>query len=484
MKTLIKYLVPAVLALVAAAACQDHRSDYMEEFQTMVYFRNGGEQDLALYRTGEDGLYKIPVCKSGRNLKGEIEAILIPFDEAQLAIYNITYETEYKLIPPSCYKFLNEDGTPLANQESIDLDFGPDDPYKVVNLSVNTNAVSALQEADEDAEYVMAFQLFSGGKVSADINYILLKPDIEVPMIGLLNPGEEPHKFTSASQTSDVYTNTLSLNMDENRWDFSCTMEVMDQAWLDEYNMANAKEYVLLPASLYTIPEKVIKFTKGTTEATFKVNFTREGMEMLTEYALPIVFTSCSKPEFKIDEKKNVYVLTFRLDPDLIPLEEDMVSVSSQAPNDGGGAPALIDDNVLTYWHSVYSTHNGDPTYGEYVDIDLTKSSTTIDPLKSIVFSYCTRSQNDNGTPHCVGVWVKAKKDDPWTQLGEDIETLEMTSATTNTWVTLPVLRSETAFSFIRFAVLKANPRESGDLRLEGTKNFTSLSELQLFGSK
>ena len=177
-------------------------------------------------------------------------------------------------------------------------------------------------------------------------------------------------------------------------------------------------------------------------------------------------------------------MLTFRLDPDLIPLEDEMVSVSSQASGDGDGAPALIDDNVLTYWHSVYNTHNGDPTYGEYVDIDLTKGSTTIDPLKSIVFSYCTRSQNDNGTPHCVGVWVKAKKDDPWTQLGEDISTAEMTSATVNTWVTLPVLRSDTAFSYIRFAVLEANPRESGDLRLQGTTNFTSLSELQLYGSK
>ena len=196
---------------------------------------------------------------------------------------------------------LNEDGTPLANQESIDLDFGPDDPYKVVNLSVNTSAVSALQEADEEAEYVMAFRLFSAGKVSADINFILLKPDIEVPMIGLLSPGEEPHKFTSASQTSDTYTNTLSLNMDENRWDFTCTMEVMDKAWLQEYNLTYAKQYELLPASFYTIPEQEIRFAEGITEATFKVTVTREGMEMLKEYALPIVLTSCSKPEFKID---------------------------------------------------------------------------------------------------------------------------------------------------------------------------------------
>ena len=474
---MIKYLLPAALALLAAVSCADHRSDYMEEFQTMVYFRNGGEQDLTLYRTGEDGLYQIPVCKSGRNLNGEISAVLIPFDEAQLAIYNITYETNYKLVPSTCYTLMDQAGTPLADQSSVTLDFGPTDPYKVVTLSVNTSAVSELQEKEDEAQYVLAFQLFSQGKVSADINYILLKPSIEVPQVGILNPGVEPHKYTGASQTSETYKNTVTLNMDENRWDFTCTMEVKDQKWLDQYNMTNGTQYTLLPAAQYKMDNKVLKFSEGLTEVPFEVTVTREGMEMLTEYALPVMLTACSKKEFQIDEKSNLYMLTLRLDPDQITLTEDMITVSSQAPGDGDGAPALVDDNILTYWHTPYSKHNGDPTYGEYVDIALKT------PLKAIVFSYCTRYQNGNGVPVCVGVWVKAEQSSPWTQLGGEIENDEMLNAATAQWVTLPVLQSEASFRYIRFSVLKAHPRESGDLREQGTTNFTALAELQLFGT-
>ena len=100
MKKLLKYMLPAVLALLAATACEDHRSDYLEDFQTMVYFRNGGEQSITLYRTGEEGVYKIPVCKSGRNLSGTAEAEVIPFDDAAMAIYNIQQETDYRLVSP------------------------------------------------------------------------------------------------------------------------------------------------------------------------------------------------------------------------------------------------------------------------------------------------------------------------------------------------------------------------------------------------
>jgi len=474
---MIKYLVPAALALLAAAACADHRSDYMEEFQTMVYFRNGGEQELSLFRTGEDGLYQIPICKSGRNLNGEISAVLIPFDEAQISMYNITYETDYKLVPASCYQFVDQNGSPLASQDNVAVDFGPTDPYKVVTLCVNTNEVSALQEADEDAEYVLAFQLFSGGKVSADINYILLKPTIDVPQLALLNAGEEPHKYTPASKEKETYKNTVSLNMDENRWDFTCSLEVKDAQWLAQYNQSKGTKYELLPSALFELPGKVLTFNQGTTEVSFDITITRTGMEMLKEYALPIELVSCSKKEFKIDSKNNVFVLVLRLDPDQITISEEMISVSTQAPGDGGGAPALIDNNVLTYWHSVYSKHNGDPVYGEYVDIALKT------PLKSIVFSYCTRSQNGNGVPVCVAVWVRNETSEPWKQVGEDIETDEMLNSVTAQWITLPVLTADSSFRYIRFSVLKANPRESGDLRLQGTTNFTALSELQLYGT-
>ncbi|MBR1574223.1 MAG: carbohydrate-binding protein, partial [Bacteroidales bacterium] len=42
-------------------ACEDSRNAYLEDYQTMVYFRNGGQQEISVYQTGEDAYYSVPV---------------------------------------------------------------------------------------------------------------------------------------------------------------------------------------------------------------------------------------------------------------------------------------------------------------------------------------------------------------------------------------------------------------------------------------
>lgn len=472
MKNLYKYLILAAAAVLALAACEDHRSDYMEDFQTMVYFRNGGEQSLTLFRTGEDGFYKIPVCKSGRNLEGTTTATVIPFDAAQLAMYNIQYETSYSLIPSNLYSFTDENRSPLSTQDRVDLTFGKDDAAKVVYVSLKTVGISTLMEANPDAEYVLGLQVFSEGKVSDNINLIILRPDIEVPQVSFVNAGVDSHNYTSASPVKETYRNTLSLNMDENLWAFDCTIGAADAAWLTKWNTDNGKNYTLLPDGSFKFSETTIHFDKGKLEVPFEVEIDRSDMDMLTEYALPIVIQSCSKTEFAINAKASTFVLNLRLDPDQITLTSDMLSVSESHPGDGDGAPALVDDNVATYWHSLWSSHDGDPTYGVYIDIAL-KS-----PLKAIVLRYCTRHNNANGVPTDIVVYV-SNDGASWTQIGEE-STDDMRNATAAEWITLSAMKSDTSFKYIRMAIIEA---KSGDLRLSGTTNFTALSELQLYGT-
>ena len=467
----------ALAAVTAVTSCEDHRSDYMEEFQTMVYFRNGGEQSLTLFRTGEDGLYRIPVCKSGRNLEGTASATVMPFDEAQLSMYNIKNETSYKLIPSGMYTFVDDKRSPLSDQKKVKLSFGADDSYQVVNLGIKTVALSALQESDPDSQYVLGLQVFSEGNVSDDINIIILKPEIEIPYISLVAPGVETHKYTSASQTKQTYSNRVSLNMDENLWDFTCSIAVQDEAWLAAYNAAQDKDYTLLPADCYTLSGTTLTFAKGELEAPFSVEINRENMEMLKEYALPIRITDCSKEEFSIDEGKDLYLLNLRLDPDQITITSDMISVSADQGNDGTGAPALIDDNTLTYWHSPWGffVSNADPVYGVWIDIALKT------PLKSIVFTYNTRSQNTNGVPTHVVVGVSADGTS-YTVIGE-AQTDEMASAGAGQEITLPVMTAASSFRYIRFGIAES---VAGDLRqtyTSGSQPWTSLSELKLFGS-
>ena len=474
------HLLTYILLLAGCAAllssCEDHRSDYMEDFQTVVYFRNGGEQSLTLYRTGEDGLYRIPVCKSGRNLSGTATAVVIPFDEAQMAMYNISNESSYTLIPQNLYSFVDEGRTPLADQSKVDLEFGPSDPYKVVYLNIKTVELSALREANPESEYVLGLQVFADRNVSSDINLIVLKPDIEIPYLSIVNSGVESHNYTSASPMSETYHNTVTLNMEDNDWDFTCSIAPAGAAWLEDYNKANGRSYSLLPSSAYSLSDTELKFSKGELEASFDVVVNRESMDMLTEYALPIIITGCSKSEFSIDPGNNAFILNLRLDPDQITLTEDMVSVSHNQSGDGDGAPALVDGKESSFWHSPWSAavSDPDPVFGVYADIAL-KS-----PLKAIVLSYCTRTTNANGVPVHVVIGV-SNDGTSWTVIdGGDVATEEMATATTGQWITLPVMKHSTTFRYIRFGIAES---VAGDLRVPGTTAFTALAEIQLFGT-
>ena len=106
-------------ALLFATACYDYRNENMEEYQTMVYFRNGGEQSLALYSTGEDGYYAIPICKGGRNLEGTISVQVLAFDDTRVALYNAANYTNYSAIPSELFSFLKEDGQTPINENPV-----------------------------------------------------------------------------------------------------------------------------------------------------------------------------------------------------------------------------------------------------------------------------------------------------------------------------------------------------------------------------
>ena len=116
-----------------------------------------------------------------------------------------------------------------------------------------------------------------------------------------------------------------------------------------------------------------------------------------------------------------------------------------------------------------------DPVYGVYVDIAL-KS-----PLKAIVLSYCTRTQNGNGVPTHIVMGVSNNGTD-WTVLGE-ATTDEMASSVAGQCITLPVMKHTTSFRYIRMGIAES---VAGDLRKtysSGSQPWTALAEIELYGT-
>ncbi|MDE5890998.1 MAG: DUF1735 domain-containing protein [Bacteroidales bacterium] len=446
--------------LCTLPGCDDSWNEYMEDYQTLFYFRNGGEQSITLFKIGEDTVYDIPVCKGGRDIAGTGTVRISVMEQAQIDIYNMSNETNYVQLPSDYYSFLTD----------TEFTFSPDDSYKVASVQMKTDEISELQQAASGQTYILALQLYSDGTVSPGINTILICPSIDIVLVSLATSGIESYAYTSDSPTENVYSNSVSINTD-NRWDFSCGLEVCEESWLEAYNEENMTSYVMLPEGSYSIPQSV-DFKSGSRSSAFNVTVNRSSMSLLTEYVLPIRLAECTKTQFEINEDQSIYMLNVRLDPDQIALDESMFSspYTESTYVDGGGLPALCDGTV-DYWHGNYSkVLDGDPVYGNYIDIALNEE------LSDIVLKYQVRSTNGNFAPVHIVIGVSVDGEN-WTAIGEVSDGL---SRVAGDWNTLPPFHSDTAFKYIRFGCA-----ESAAGVLTGSCNGISfaLSELELYGA-
>lgn len=460
-KTIFLLLCAVTLFLIG---CEDNRKEYLDDYQTLIYFRNGGDQMLKLYRVGENTVYEIPVCKGGLNREATGTATLSVMEQSQLDMYNLENETRYRQLPDTCFRFLTE----------AELTFASDEDNKVFRVEIMTDEVSIVQESDMENDYVLALQVRADQAISSGINLLILHLDIDIPKLSLGTAGLQSFSYTSASPEVNFYENSVVLGLD-NLWAFSCGLAVRDQAWLDDYNAANGTDYVLLPAANYTLPDSVA-FTSGNSSVTFEVSVNRNEMALLQEFVLPVYIASCTKPQFVIEEDASTVLLNVRLDPDKIPLTAAMASSPYTNAGDGQGLEALFDGDVsaASWWHSYYGGGPvGDETYGYYIDLTLSE------PLSAVVFKYATRA-NANAVPAevCIGV---SNDGENWTEIGRVSSGLPTEGLT---WATLPAFSHTTVFRYVRFGVVRSAGGAGGLLTdPNGTTACTALSELELYGA-
>lgn len=478
--TFFTHLLPVALAATLAVSCEDHRNDYMEEYQTMAYFRNGGEQQLALYRTGEDGIYAIPVVKAGRNLSGTISVELLPMDQDQITLYNAVNFTNYTAIPSYLYDFLDEKEQEL-DVYPVTLNFASDEKSKIVKVRLKTNRIRALMDAHPDKSYVLGLQLFSAkGKVSDKINVILLTPEIAIPYLSFSNNGVFSFTYNKNSQQEFTYTNRVKFAIDENRWDFTCNLEVKDATWVSRYNAAHGTDYELLPAANYTVPNS-LHFPVGTTEVPFDVKISRSGMTALHNYVLPVAVKDATRAEFvpyETDEANDyVYMVQVLMIPDQLTIGTEQMS----ALYDGqAGFPAsnLIDGDPDTFWRSpgssAYGGFAGDPQWGFWFDIDLENH-----PLDAFVLGYLP-SSTTNRAPTRILLGV-SNDGVNFTQVADVHDEAMHFRAN---WYDLPLVKTASPMRYIRVGVTETFINDTVyPLNAEPVNMTCEIAELRLYGS-
>ena len=57
--------------LLTQTACEDGKDEFLDDFSTILYFRNSGEIPVSVYNTGEDANYQVVINKRLRTQRSD-----------------------------------------------------------------------------------------------------------------------------------------------------------------------------------------------------------------------------------------------------------------------------------------------------------------------------------------------------------------------------------------------------------------------------
>ncbi|MGL5773604.1 MAG: DUF1735 domain-containing protein, partial [Bacteroidales bacterium] len=303
MKHKIGFVAMTLLAVSSLfIGCDDNKDQYLEDYSTILYYKNAGDVPVTLYKTGENADYNIVVNKGGYNLKATAKVTSQIMSDAALNIYNEMHATNYVALPASCYSM---DPTQV-------LSFTSSEDVKLVNVEFYTDKIYDLEPG---INYVLPLELVdSKDSINSKLNKMFITPDVIIPTLYLKEAGEQD--ILVDVNSPDISTFTLSTEMPlANQWDFNCTLEV-DPTLLDEFNEGSTVKYAILPKEAYEF-DPTVKFTDGNSSAENPIKIDKSKI-IPGDYMLPLRLTDCTKETFEIEKGKDVCLLKVSYAPQSI----------------------------------------------------------------------------------------------------------------------------------------------------------------------
>lgn len=137
MKNNIFKIIIFFLALVSLGACDDGCEDYLDQYESILYFKNNGEQHVTIYDTSNEASCEFTVIRAGYNSKKYSTVDVSVLDAVNIQIYNAENETDYKLLPDNCFKL-----------ETPTLAFEDTDNHKKVKAFFYIDKIKELDKAN------------------------------------------------------------------------------------------------------------------------------------------------------------------------------------------------------------------------------------------------------------------------------------------------------------------------------------------------
>lgn len=355
MKTNIFIFTTLFISLIFSG-CKNDMSENLDQYATILYFRNNGLREITLYNTSTEIDYEMVIIKAGYNTKSTPSVFVELMSNVQLDVYNDENYTDYFLMPQDCY-------TIKSNSQ---IDFQSSQQNSNMKLSFNMKKLLAL---DNSKEYVIPFKLIGdiGVEVNPKKNVTFIKPIISIPNLSF---GKFKDNSIVDESSENIFSTTLPVVLPiENIWEFDVTLET-SQDILNKYNEENGTAYRLMPKKAYSY-DPLVKFIPGTSAPMVNISVDKSQLGY-GKFAIPIKISSCSSEAFAIDETKDTYVLLYTYTSTekakliKVNLSDSKIKSNAGSNSASNGYDKMIDGNVNTYFKS-----KADWPSNVYIDFEL-----------------------------------------------------------------------------------------------------------------
>lgn len=321
---------------------------------------------------------------------------LVPFTEADLAAYNLSFSKSYVSIP---------------EEYVVMPDGGFEESSKVTNIIFRKE----MGRLDETQKWVLGLHVYIDDFL---VSEVFMKPHIRIPTVILDSKEYRRVIILDEGEKKTSSDFKISLNVVKNLWDLKVEFEGDEsklQAKVDEYNRSKDTSYPLLPKANRTLSSP--EFTQNEEEKFATATFLGKDLTLEKDYLYPIILTGCGKESPFVVEEKVVFVhVTLEKKVNSISELSEITLNTSRIKASGTDGGNVV-GNLLAYngfWESIWSPGSDrksdpkiDPVYGVYIDIDFSQK-----PLLQVFsFNYLPRSYA-NAVPNEIVIYAGTSKDD------------------------------------------------------------------------
>ncbi|WP_303011805.1 DUF1735 domain-containing protein [uncultured Bacteroides sp.] len=399
----IAYLSLLTSCLISLGACEgseyDLENQVPEKFHKILYLSISGKQEVTLYNTDEDNTYSFSVIKAGSDptLNATADITVLTQEEVDRQ-YSDLEGVNYKVIGSNAYSL-----------DKTQLNFSAEDDYQLVNLFLKPREVMTAIESNPSAVWVLPIYINSeNDSINVNKNQLFLQlKEVVTPTIGFEDSYVNVKAYTYGLVST--ISEKIPFKLDtSNKWDIECGF-VVDNEYISQYNSANGTIFQELPENSYSFANSMT-LPNGTTETNLAIEVKGEQLEP-GDYMLPIRINNVS--QFEISSTNALYPMAIRIMGTLLDrtgwtAEANTVEETGELGQNSGPADRVLDGDLKTYWHSIWSN-------GQYHDLP---HELIIDAQKEHTFTQFALVQREGSNYVKAGKFLISSDKEHWETVG------------------------------------------------------------------